>query len=651
MSADVKVRITAEDFATETIRRVSASFEDLAGKLGPASAVFGAAGIALSGGALLSGLRDTISALDDLAEAAEGVGTSAVALAEMRQAAKFSGVETEKLDKALGGLASRMADAAKGGAGSAAIFKALGVSVKDSQGNLRDGSEVLGDIADKFKGYRDGAEKTALANQLFGEKIGRTLVPYLNQGSEGLRQFAGVSEKSVEDAKKLQDQIDKLTSSWGKLKLQVAGAIAGLFNEDTTSAAALTKQLKDLDRQIERAQASRARERDTERIGAWDVALEGLEDQARRTRAALDAVLAPKNDGDKPPAPVVDTDGKEKVKAQVAQLTEAQRALAAYVETQRRALEQAQDLSESEKTINAIRSGMFGEVVPQVRQMLMMNAERIDSTKALAKIEADAAKQAAKDNEDRLRAAQAVLDADRARQAELTAAGIQRFEAVRKAFATEDELEQDRYKKQLEDLQVALMARRITEDEFRSYNEQAATEHERRLTAIKEKEEAERVAVARSTLNLVAGLMNTNSRKMFEIGKAASIANAVISTYEGVMNVWSKWAAYPPLAAALSAVTIATGVANVQRIKSTPFGGGSPGGGSVAAGNVITPGQGPFNTGGPTEIAGGTPAARGPAITIALNGAGRYTAQEVRDLIAQINEQVGLGAEVQVTRG
>lgn len=649
MGNDVNIRFTAEDQATETVRRITASFDRLSAVVGPAATAFGAAGAVFAGSGLVSGIRATISALDDLAEAAEGVGTSAVALAEMRQAAKFSGVETEKLDKALGGLASRMADASKGGQESAALFKALGISVKDSQGNLRDGSEVLGDIANKFKGYRDGAEKTALANQIFGEKLGRVLIPYLNQGSEGLRQFAGVSEKSVEDAKKLQDQIDKLSSSWQKLKFQVAGAVAGLFNQDTQSAEALTKQLTDLDKQIERAKASRARERDTERIGAWDVALEGLEDQARRTRAALDAVLAPKNDGDKPPAPVVDTTGKGNTKAQAVQITEAQRALASYVETQRRALEQVQDLSESEKTIAAIRSGMFGEVVPQVRQMLMMNAERIDSTKALAKIEAEAAKQAAKNDEERARAAQAVLDADRARQAELNAAGIQRFEAVRKAFAAEDELEQDRYRKRQEDLQVALMAQRITEDEYRAYNEAAAAEHEQRLTDIKRKQEAERFAVARSTLSLVEGLMNSNSRKMFEIGKAASIANAVISTYEGVMNVWSKWAAYPPLAAALSAVTIATGVANVQRIKSTSFGGGSVGGGSVAAGNVITPGQGPFNTGGTLQLEGPTQASR-QAVSLTIVGE-VFNAAQVRELIAKINEQSDLGAEIRVTRG
>ena len=649
MGNDVNIRFTAEDQATETVRRITASFDRLSAVVGPAATAFGAAGAVFAGSGLVSGIRATISALDDLAEAAEGVGTSAVALAEMRQAAKFSGVETEKLDKALGGLASRMADASKGGQESAALFKALGISVKDSQGNLRDGSEVLGDIANKFKGYRDGAEKTALANQIFGEKLGRVLIPYLNQGSEGLRQFAGVSEKSVEDAKKLQDQIDKLSSSWQKLKFQVAGAVAGLFNQDTQSAEALTKQLADLDKQIERAKASRARERDTERIGAWDVALEGLEDQARRTRAALDAVLAPKNDGDKPPAPVVDTTGKGDTKAQAVQLTEAQRALAAYVETQRRALEQVQDLSESEKTIAAIRSGMFGEVVPQVRQMLMMNAERIDSTKALAKIEAEAAKQAARDSEERARAAQAVLDADRARQAELNAAGMQRLEAVRKAFAAEDELEQDRYRKRQEDLQVALMAQRITEDEYRAYNEAAAAEHEQRLTDIKRKQEAERFAVARSTLSLVEGLMNSNSRKMFEVGKAASIANAVISTYEGVMNVWSKWAAYPPLAAALSAVTIATGVANVQRIKSTSFGGASVGGGSVAAGNVITPGQGPFNTGGTPQLEGPTQPTR-QAVSLTIVGE-VFNAAQVRELIAKINEQSDLGAEIRVTRG
>ena len=62
----------------------------------------------------------------------------------------------------------------------AKAFKALGISVKDNEGNLRSSEEVFLDVADKFSKMEDGAGKTTLAIKLFG-KSGADLIPLLNQ--------------------------------------------------------------------------------------------------------------------------------------------------------------------------------------------------------------------------------------------------------------------------------------------------------------------------------------------------------------------------------------------------------------------------------------------------------------------------------------
>jgi hypothetical protein len=70
-----------------------------------------------------------------------------------------------------------MADAAQNTKGTAAsAFAALGISVTDASGHLRDADDVFTDIADRFARIHDGATKTAIAMTLFG-KSGRATHP------------------------------------------------------------------------------------------------------------------------------------------------------------------------------------------------------------------------------------------------------------------------------------------------------------------------------------------------------------------------------------------------------------------------------------------------------------------------------------------
>lgn len=179
-------------------------------------------------GVLVNALVGVVKQLDDLDEAAQAAGVSTGrALYELQAAARESGVGVEALDKGLVKLNVKMVDAASGGERAAATFRAMGVNVKDANGNLRSTEAVLADVADKFRSYRDGAEKSALAVELFS-KGGAKLVPYLNQGSDALRRFNGLTDEMVEDAKLAQKEIDRLALAWDRLKFSVTGAVAKL---------------------------------------------------------------------------------------------------------------------------------------------------------------------------------------------------------------------------------------------------------------------------------------------------------------------------------------------------------------------------------------------------------------------------------------
>lgn len=133
---------------------------------------------------------------DALSKTAQKIGVATEALSRLKYAADFSDVSLEQLSTGLGKLSKNMLDVATGSKGPAATaFAALGVSVADATGQLRDTDQVFTEIADKLSRLEDGALKTAIAQRVFG-KSGAELIPLLNEGAAGLKRFADESDRT-----------------------------------------------------------------------------------------------------------------------------------------------------------------------------------------------------------------------------------------------------------------------------------------------------------------------------------------------------------------------------------------------------------------------------------------------------------------------
>jgi hypothetical protein len=114
------------------------------------------------------------------------------------------------------------------------------------------------------------------------------------------------------------------------------------------------------------------------------------------------------------------------------------------------------------------------------------------------------------------------------------------------------------------------------------------------------------------------------------------------------MNTWAgasrTMAEYPyPWNLALAALSLASGFAQVSAIQSASFGSG--GGGSISGGGtpslIASPGT-PV-----TEVSTTTEEETEPEKTVNITLAGRgYSQDDVRELIEQINEEIGDGAEL-----
>lgn len=177
------------------------------------------AAAAVAAGAVLgAAMKSTIDDMDKLSKTSQKLGIPVEQLSALAYAADLSDVSFEALSKSVGKLNRTMVEAAaKPTSEAAKAFTALGISVKDSNGNLKSSDAVLGDVAEKFSGLKDGAGKTAVAMAIFG-KAGADLIPLLNGGRDGLKEMseeaaafgAIVSTKAAKEAESFNDNVTRL---------------------------------------------------------------------------------------------------------------------------------------------------------------------------------------------------------------------------------------------------------------------------------------------------------------------------------------------------------------------------------------------------------------------------------------------------------
>jgi hypothetical protein len=199
MNMDAMLRIKADVQGENNIRRLGNSMQGLQGKAKNAALGFnnlkGAVGgfaAAIAGSAIVGGLgaivKKSIDAGDELFNLQAKTGIAANALIGLGNAAKLADVDQAALGKGLTKLSVNLVKAAEGNDGLAQKFKALGVSIKDSNGQVVPADKALKQIADRFADMPDGAQKAAAAVALFG-KSGADLIPLLNEGAASMEKF------------------------------------------------------------------------------------------------------------------------------------------------------------------------------------------------------------------------------------------------------------------------------------------------------------------------------------------------------------------------------------------------------------------------------------------------------------------------------
>lgn len=172
--------------------------------------------------------KDSIDAMDKMNEASQKTGITVEALSQLGYAAKMSGVDTDSFTTAMVKFNRTIAEGATGSGKAAEAFKAIGISAEELKSSTPD--EILAKVAERFVGFADGANKTALAIALFG-RAGADMIPMLNEGADGIaamRQEADalggtMSKSAAVAADQFNDNLDKMMI---KMKSFVKGIVS-----------------------------------------------------------------------------------------------------------------------------------------------------------------------------------------------------------------------------------------------------------------------------------------------------------------------------------------------------------------------------------------------------------------------------------------
>jgi len=197
-----------------TFSRLKGATAGIGGAMGALIPAAGIAGLTAMG-------KKAIDAADNLNDLSQRTGVAVPLLSKFGAAAEDSGSSIDEVAKAMGRLSKGIVDPASK---TNEALKAIGISSTDAQGKIRSVDSIMLDLADKFAKMPDGAEKTALAMELFG-KSGMNLIPMLNGGREALSQYsATIDTEMAQAADKFNDALNA-----------IARSVAGPFNDAVTA--------------------------------------------------------------------------------------------------------------------------------------------------------------------------------------------------------------------------------------------------------------------------------------------------------------------------------------------------------------------------------------------------------------------------------
>lgn len=570
----IRVRILGDD--SDLQKKLGDSTKQLA-KYGAAAA---AAGAAAAAALTIQGLK----AVDAQAKLARQLGTSIDSLRGLQIAASDAGVSSNVMTRALEQLNSRVGEAQRGTGAAADSFRRLGLNAKDLASMEAD--ERMAAIADAMRNA--GLSSSQMADELrqLGIRQGE-VVNLMLSGGDAIRGYRkevddlGLSLSEVDAAK-----VEAANDAFSRMGMFVEGLQKQMAVESAPYLLAISKQVseavKDMGGLGQVAEnvfdfIIRGAGFVADALHGWRVVIKGAEaafqglgvvgvEIGNSIVQSLDQAIS----------------GAREI---INDLIRAANRLPG-INMEELVVGQSEFAAKMQGAADSARE-TFKETQRELHELLMQpmpseSIERwVEGVREQAQIAAQAMVEAQQGG------GGGMTEEEQKQQEALHKRLEDRLQSIREANMEEVELLNERFAAENEAIDQAYEERLINEQEWDQLMRDQKSRHEDELTDIEKRAADARQRVAEQeaqakqrilsgAMSALTTLMNSESRKLFEIGKVAAISQSIISTYQGASEALKLGWPLGPIAAA--EITTA-GLANVAAIKSQSFGGGASGGG------------------------------------------------------------------------
>ena len=234
----LKIVFEGVDKTKKVFAKLKSGLNSVKNGVGKTLKVFGGLTAVIGGTALaLAALgRQSFNYIDTLGKTSDQLGVSVEFLQAFQIAAEEAGSSSEGANKALLKFSKNIGEAGRGLKTQADLFKDLGVSVRDSEGNLKGTEELLLETADGISALGSSAEKNSALTNLFG-RSGQQLFAIIDQGGSSIAQLKdkmlelgiGISGSAVDGVERFNDTTNILSRQLNSLKDNVFAAFTPIL--------------------------------------------------------------------------------------------------------------------------------------------------------------------------------------------------------------------------------------------------------------------------------------------------------------------------------------------------------------------------------------------------------------------------------------
>ena len=177
---------------------------------------------------------------DDVMVMATQFGLSTDTIQEFQYMAELTDTSLETITGSMSKLTKNMQNAKKGTGDTAKAFEALGVSITNDNGELRDSEDVFNDVINALGQMDNQTQADAYAMQIFG-KSAMELNPLIEAGSDSIAQYAEeahqmgyvLDQETLTALGDLDDSMQRSQNAINAVKNQIGSALAPVIADIT----------------------------------------------------------------------------------------------------------------------------------------------------------------------------------------------------------------------------------------------------------------------------------------------------------------------------------------------------------------------------------------------------------------------------------